>query len=932
MWYRKFVEAATAWEVLSTKEINWQGSFDKSFDEFHFYKGSTKMPTIVALRKFIDSITKKSSVEGSILDKYVANAEKYQIRYDLSSAINKLINFIDDYLSKGKLDTELIYVINFIGKLNQYYKNLDGKSEFRLGYGSSNPSDTWSVRNTLGIGYTCLSLLYNQGIKLHPSIEIVIAQNRDLSILGANDTDDRRQVKKLILESRPELKYFQTPEQTLDVIKNYNGDDDSEVENGTKPDFLTIKNFIDQFLGSSAKKFVDDVILYAAKYLGDQGSLDSVSFSEITQKTTVQVLLNIFYIITSQNIKLKDEIFQTLIEQIANRVDQSDLVSNKSLLLQNPDFVKFINDNDYISNEKYIVSGYSSEEKVLEYLEKYPENAKMLFNNGALSKLDSTKVEKILKKANDAVQKISEDSYAFIKKAEEEGILKIYDAETEFSNPEAWETSQDTEYDEEGNVIQWSKYEPGMKTYLDRLFEESELSGSDKEDLKAYASHMKIFEYDSYNLYNFAIKYKVKKLILGHVDLLSDKWSGLFVPRLSTPDGDIPAIFIKTNTYDTYEYHQELARSIKMAPQHYTESTRRHEIAHALQYLATGNNIATDSVIMNPEVTKEEAYLINPSEMYARVHGNIPYLIKIFDRHIKKLMTDPIIYEAAKEQWIHEMEDSLVHLSLGGTNTRRLMDDISNERGNFGWITDKRGRTFKLPDPQEAVNKTLRRQRIRLEEMFRDLYQVQGRRDFRLNLLKRRNALRTNIENTPLDSYRRTILEKELKKINEMIVASGQYLVFDVRDVSESVVEGYLTDYFGKLANAVSEGLIDRDVINPEGVDRLIEETQEIKVEDPEPPTSKDIRDIARFQIQMSEPIPSGRRLDVILPKYKGPGRPEGYYPQDKKEKSESSNITIEKEPEAENEADKFIETKKASYNHRRKSSPRTSFSFNKAR
>jgi len=29
---------------------------------------------------------------------------------------------------------------------------------------------------------------------------------------------------------------------------------------------------------------------------------------------------------------------------------------------------------------------------------------------------------------------------------------------------------------------------------------------------------------------------------------------------------------------------------------------------------------------LNPEVTEQEAYIINPSEIYARTHGDIPFL------------------------------------------------------------------------------------------------------------------------------------------------------------------------------------------------------------------------------------------------------------------------------------------------------------------
>jgi hypothetical protein len=34
MWYSKIIESATAWDVLSTKEVVWSGSFSRTFKDF----------------------------------------------------------------------------------------------------------------------------------------------------------------------------------------------------------------------------------------------------------------------------------------------------------------------------------------------------------------------------------------------------------------------------------------------------------------------------------------------------------------------------------------------------------------------------------------------------------------------------------------------------------------------------------------------------------------------------------------------------------------------------------------------------------------------------------------------------------------------------------------------------------------------------------
>ena len=57
MWYSRIIESATAWDVLSTKEVNWSGSFSRTFQDFSFYD-PTHMPTMTAMLKLIGDIEK----------------------------------------------------------------------------------------------------------------------------------------------------------------------------------------------------------------------------------------------------------------------------------------------------------------------------------------------------------------------------------------------------------------------------------------------------------------------------------------------------------------------------------------------------------------------------------------------------------------------------------------------------------------------------------------------------------------------------------------------------------------------------------------------------------------------------------------------------------------------------------------------------------
>jgi hypothetical protein len=160
--------------------------------------------------------------------------------------------------------------------------------------------------------------------------------------------------------------------------------------------------------------------------------------------------------------------------------------------------------------------------------------------------------------------------------------------------------------------------------------------------------------------------------------------------------------------------------------------------------------------------------------------------------------------------------------------------------------------------------------------------------------------LAQEIQSTAIYSPERTLLEKELKDVETKLIESGKMLIFDVKDVSEAVVEGYMSDYYSKIAEAVASGLLTTDIVNPEGEDRRLENQQlrEEAKKTQDPPTAQDIKGHSRFQIQQTEPIPSGRKIDVIIPRYKGPGRPPGNFPgfEDAEQDETQVDLTIERD------------------------------------
>ena len=73
MWYSRIIESATAWDVLSTKEVTWSGSFSRTFQDFSFYDPN-EMPTMTAMLKLIGEI-EKGKGNDSIVEKYFEKAK-----------------------------------------------------------------------------------------------------------------------------------------------------------------------------------------------------------------------------------------------------------------------------------------------------------------------------------------------------------------------------------------------------------------------------------------------------------------------------------------------------------------------------------------------------------------------------------------------------------------------------------------------------------------------------------------------------------------------------------------------------------------------------------------------------------------------------------------------------------------------------------------
>ena len=185
MWYSKIIESATAWDVLSTKEVSWAGSFSRTFKDFSFYDPNDN-PTMTAMLKLIGDL-EKGRTGDSIIDRYLEQARSdHNALSDISIFSYNLSKFIDNEMKKqgSSANTDMMKVLDFLGKLNEYIKSRGGKG---IELGEQIPDIDKvksSVNSTLGMGFTTLNLLLKKGTSMNEALAMFIIRGDDVNLLG----------------------------------------------------------------------------------------------------------------------------------------------------------------------------------------------------------------------------------------------------------------------------------------------------------------------------------------------------------------------------------------------------------------------------------------------------------------------------------------------------------------------------------------------------------------------------------------------------------------------------------------------------------------------------------------------------------------------------------------------------------------------------
>ena len=869
--HKKTVKAMEAFDVLSSEGIDWTGTFQDTFKKYNF-DSHDKMPTVYDLINFI-----KYAKNTRILDIYMRD---YKKDGDLRWFCKQLITFVVDQLRHtGSPNADILVITNFLAQCAKAYQADTSYLKIEIGTEvSSEKTMDLSMKNLLSMRYETLNLLTDNNIDINPSCLMYIMRGDDVKKLGASPDDyARNAILERAIKKNPQLPFFKSLDSVLFFLK-------SDIASKSK--IIELGHLFKSF-SLSGLKFTD--LFSFVDGLTDVKELDAKDIKDLIYSVQTSDQLEIYMYLRGKIVKNYNDLEVTkILLEIVYKYITSYYLSKTIIanLLQDDMFIEYCQSKGDEIRDVFLYKGFSTVEVMENYLLKNPEKIKN-FSDDALARLGSTKLQNLNQSAIKSQQSILKDGLSLLQNAIDTNVIKKInpfvrdynrDWTQEYKTPEKPENASPEQIKEYELQLSASKiFTEWQISYLDRMEQERLYSSVPKEDLEKYASQMIILEFDANNLAAFLKSKNITKFQIQGVDFVSGLWRGLFAPKFPTPSGQpVPAIIIRTDAYDSLEHHKQLSENLGFDAFRFTESTRRHEIAHALHYLSVGDAMMMEPQELNPELTEGEAYIMDPAELYARVHGDIPYLYNLFDSRIRNLTVSKKIYEAAKEQWIHDIVNEKIHLMSGGTNLRRLMmQDETPEfrKENFGKLKKSDGTEMELPDPLEAISKILARQRIKLEMIFHDLFTVTDKREKRKGLISKKNLLKKQLDSlTGYEYLKRINLEKELYEAETDLIKVGQELIVDVENVSTSVLKGYLKDYFTKVSNAVAEGLLGPDVLNADDPNRPKSSAKPSA--EPELPTASDISDITEFMIGQSKPIPGGRKIDEIIPSFMGKALP----------------------------------------------------------
>lgn len=864
------IKLAGAYDTVSSEPLEWQGNLHDTFKKFQVY-GARPDPD--HLPNFIKQYVIPLLDKYSKLDKN--SNDRSDILTDVQSYTWFASAFVDYYLRQDKIPRVAYVLLETLAYASKVVDYLGGR-KFYFGGESDYLGDSRYAQPIINLDYGFLKVLAQSGIHFSPSFLFYVMSGNDVSENGSRNKGARTDFITYINQSLPYTTlYF--PENRDALVKTVNTPEyyntpvlrkmleESGVDASDSWKYISTcrEIFVDAVSHSGVQsKEALPVVLAFLTNEDSQLSYDYEVFSPFPQAT----LVDVFQKMNDGIIPISKPKFAYFIDEylrISRFADESDIEWLRSI----PRFMEVVAsmDSSLYSKQKAIEAGLGSVEETTAYLKDNPGQIdKMKY----LGFMPNEVIGELRANLNEHNSKIKSSSDEAFKAAFKEGLIKASLANND---------------QEVSNFL---------------LTEGVQHAGLTKEEVQNYAKYLTVYRFNGEAMKNFLLQ--SGSTVVGGSDFSANA-SGWFMPQFSDPVDNItkPAIFIRTDVGNTVEYLKGLADNLSISLKYFAKATTAHEGAHALHYLGAGDFIMESPVLqqeierrnrkkdlatMTPEEREkipgkrwesdEMLYLTDPSEIYARSHGDIPYLVQLFKERIEALKDSPVVAKAVENQWVDDVVGTIAGVASGGTNAALLQRDLTEGKG---WLAQS-------DDPIQAINKILERQENKLRAAYNENIEEERRAET-LSVMRKIKEVQNqlNLAKQSGDNELINQLNTSLFNLNKELNLVRKRRVFNVDGIGDLILAGYLRDYMMRLTHAVGSGAITTDRITPETADEIKMRQNDLKSKSTEdrivPPTAADIRELSESLVNQSKPIPGGRMFDQIARLPLPPDARQGFYP-----------------------------------------------------
>lgn len=692
MWY-KFIKQymyvtptrqASLFDELNSTPLMWKGNIKDTFKGVSNYSSNSVSSLIQILKNkdFLNTIRDMNTTVQSLPPNYDGEI-KCPIDVDELNALNRITSVL---FTKCINNNQYDEIMNDVLSLFQITTQINQKL---LSYNiTNNPAtlpmiggDTYFDNSNdvyipviQKLGYEKMSELLDLGLIISPAIAFGIINNLEHSVINiTNDTNKQKLIDKFY-EKMPYTKLYSNDKDGKNQLIKYIDSEDYTDMSSTFPilaQTLGIDNINNEAISQYLAKFTTGAIINT---IGDEAT------TNLLQSQALKAWVHRGYWINSIDAsyeKIQHNILTDIILENAGSEENGIFLSpyykkNAPLNIDNANaYMQSQLEKIYNINKKGLYNTNNFDNVVTGYIETFPEDKDQQPPKDVLEKLrNAPNIQKVVKNEmrfsfDDVfscgilpvpeIEKILLDNPILIEKIKTtEGIPYEFLNRINTIATQENDTIQNKIKQEFDNLIAQGKVKiqklsdnPGIIKYLE---EEGTLLDISDNDLKNI-NNIDVFYFNVSDIKKIIKKYNTDNL--GNITI--NNFQGKYSPAWTFNDNK-PTIIINTFYEDTNT--KAFQNNLNISNEEIQNNTLMHETAHGIQL----NNTPLDEFdILNDPIYKHDDkqshirnYITSPLEIFARSHGDIPYLRKMFGEKLLPLLSSSIVQNAIK-QAIYEM-------------------------------------------------------------------------------------------------------------------------------------------------------------------------------------------------------------------------------------------------------------------------------------